>query len=139
VRAAAQVGLHGRHQRRPLGRQGSHDLKDRVRAAGVLGTDLEAPPRRERLDDRGQVPPAGVHRHVQADVGQVDRQPGVLDLRQGRGQLHVVGGDPLGGGGVGDKFPEEVHAGRDAFIAEASNDLEHVLDGLAGDVAAAAA
>jgi hypothetical protein len=69
-------------------------------------------------------------------VGQVDRQPGVLDLGQGRGQLHIVGGDPLGGGGVGDELPKEVHAGRDASIAEAGNDAEHVLDGLAGDVAA---
>jgi hypothetical protein len=128
VRAAAQVGLHGRHQRRPL--------QDRVRAAGVLGADLNAPSRRERLDDRGQVPSAGLHRDVQADVGEVDRQPGILNLRQGRGQLYVVGGGPLGGGGVGDELPEEVHAGRDAPIAEAGNDSEHVLDGLAGDVAA---
>jgi hypothetical protein len=82
------------------------------------------------------VPPAGLHRDVQADVGEVDRQPGVLDLRQGLGQLHIVGGDPLGDGGVGDELPEEVHAGRDAPLAEAGNDSEQVLDGLASDVAA---
>src|SRR4029453_14817608 len=104
--------------------------------AGVLGADLHAPSRRQRLHDRGQVPPAGGHRDVPGGGGQVDCQPGVVDLRQGRGQLHVVGGGPLGGGGVGDELPEEVHAGRDALIAEAGDDREHVLDGPAGDVAA---
>ena len=83
---------------------------------------LNAPSRRQRLHDRGQGPPAGVHRDVQADVGEVNRQPGVLDLRQGLGQLYVVGGGPLGGGGVGQSLLEEVHAGRDALIAEAGND-----------------
>lgn len=129
---AQEVRLHRRRDRDA--REGEHDCERAIRAAAVLGADLDGPPVRQRGRDALEVRAAGVRRHVEPDVREVDREPCPLGER--RGQVDVGVRDARGLLGILDQLAEEVHAHVESAAEEVGRDGERRLAIPPRDVAA---